>query len=103
MTNGGMKSYSAILDGTFFADFVGSLPQVDYTYRNYIPRFAPEPIRIRFNDPATIVWWEDGDKTVVKCRPGEEFDPEVGFAMAYMKKIYGSHSAFKREIVNKVK
>ena len=35
-----------------------------------------------FNDPATIVFWEDGGKTVVQCQNGEEFDPEKGLAMA---------------------
>ena len=35
-----------------------------------------------FNDPATIVFWEDGTKTVVKCQDGDEFDPEKGLAMA---------------------
>ena len=28
-----------------------------------------------FNDPATIVYWEDGTKTVVKCH-NETFDEE---------------------------
>ena len=42
-----------------------------------------------FNDPATIVFWADGTKTVVKCQKGETFDPEKGLAMAIAKKIYG--------------
>ena len=42
-----------------------------------------------FNDPATIVFWADGEKTVVKCQNGEKFDPEKGLAMAIAKKLYG--------------
>ena len=42
-----------------------------------------------FNDPATIVFWEDGTKTVVKWK-NEEFDKEKGLAMAYMKKMLGN-------------
>ena len=34
-----------------------------------------------FNDPATIVIWADGTKTVVKA-DREPFDPEKGLAMA---------------------
>ena len=43
-----------------------------------------------FNDPATIVFWTDGSKTVVKCQPGETFDPEKGLAMAISKKVLGN-------------
>lgn len=42
-----------------------------------------------YNDPATIVFWEDGTKTVVKCK-NEKFDPEKGLAMAFSKKILGN-------------
>lgn len=42
-----------------------------------------------FNDPATIVFWADGTKTVVKADK-EEFDPEKGLAMAISKKILGN-------------
>lgn len=40
------------------------------------------PIKnVIFNPPATIVFWKDGTKTVVKAQ-GETFDPEKGLAMA---------------------
>ena len=44
---------------------------------------ACNPIKkVIFNDPATIVFWKDGTKTIVKCQEGAEFDPEKGLAMA---------------------
>ena len=44
---------------------------------------ACNPIKkVIFNDPATIVFWKDGTKTVVKRQEGAEFDPEKGLAMA---------------------
>lgn len=65
--------------------------------------YKEEPIllfkKIIFNPPATIVFWEDGSKTVVKCRKGTEFDPYYGFTCALAKKIYGSNSRVNR-IVN---
>lgn len=46
--------------------------------------------KVLFNDPATIVFWNDGSKTVVKCNPEDKFDPEKGLAMACMKKLFGN-------------
>lgn len=55
------------------------------------------PIYIKnviFNDPATIVFWSDGTKTVVKCQPGDKFDPEKGLAMAIAKKMMGNTGSY---------
>ena len=46
--------------------------------------------KVIFNDPATIVFWGDGTKTVVKCQDGDIFDPEHGLAMAISKKALGN-------------
>lgn len=46
--------------------------------------------KVVFNDPATIVFWRDGSKTVVKCDPEDKFDPEKGLAMACTKKLFGN-------------
>lgn len=47
-----------------------------------------------FRNPATIVFWEDNTKTVVKTRGGEKFDPEKGLAMAIIKKLYGNNGSY---------
>ena len=41
--------------------------------------------RVIFNEPATIILWKDGVKTVVKTQDGEPFDKEKGFLMAIAK------------------
>lgn len=46
--------------------------------------------KVIFNNPATIVFWNDGSKTVVKCNPEDKFDPEKGLAIACMKKLFGN-------------
>ena len=46
-----------------------------------------------FNDPATIVFWSDGSKTVVKAH-NEFFDPEKGLAMAIAKKFFGNEGNY---------
>ena len=57
--------------------------------------------RVIFNDPATIVVWNDGSKTVVKAS-NEPFDPEKGLAMAIAKKALGNkgnyYEVFKKYI-----
>ena len=50
----------------------------------------PEIKDVIFNEPATIVMWSDGTKTVVKCQEGENYDPEKGMAMAISKKALGN-------------
>lgn len=67
-----------------------------------IKAFVPGIKQVIFNDPATIVIWSDGTKTVVKCQPGETFDEEKGLALAISKKALGNkgnyNDAFKRYI-----
>lgn len=63
------------------------------------PWLAPN-IKIKnviFNDPATIVFWTDGTKTVVKCQDGDEFNPETGLAMAISKKALGNKGNYCNE------
>ena len=50
----------------------------------------PEIKNVIFNEPATIILWADGTKTVVKCQEGEGYDPEKGMAMAISKKALGN-------------
>lgn len=43
--------------------------------------------RVIYNNPATIILWNDGSKTVAKCMPGDTYDAEKGFLVAYLKKF----------------
>ena len=49
-----------------------------------------ELVNVIFNPPATIVFWSDNTKTVVKA-DGENYDPEKGIAMAISKKMMGDN------------
>lgn len=53
---------------------------------------VPNPTieRVICNDPATVVIWSDGTKTVVKCQDGDEYDPEKGLALCVAKKYFGN-------------
>lgn len=88
---------------TFALDFSVPTNVVDAVYReirNYITNdiyTTKEAIKtmrnsikkIIFNDPATIIIWGNGDKTIVKCGEGEIYDPEKGMAMAITKHFLG--------------
>ena len=62
-------------------------------------KYAYKPLKIIYNDPATIVFWRDGTKTVVKRMEKEKFNPYTAFCAALAKKLFGSNSAVNR-IVN---
>ena len=71
--------------------------------RRPMPKFK----QVIYNDPATIIFWEDGTKTVVKCdgtrtitladgttktiktSEGEKYDELKGLMMGIIKKVYG--------------
>lgn len=59
---------------------------------------VPNISRVIFNDPATIVYWEDKTKTVVKCNEADEFDEEKGLAMAIAEKYFGGYMPLKRMV-----
>ena len=60
---------------------IGGLPKTYHTRPLY------EDIdRVIFHNPATIVFWKDGTKTVAKCY-NENYDPEKGLMMAILKKF----------------
>ena len=57
------------------------------------------PLEIKnvyFNDPATVVIWKDGTKTIVRCSENDFYDPEKGLAMAIVKKAYGNDNRFHK-------
>ena len=56
--------------------------------------------KVIFNNPATIVIWANGDKTVVKC-DGEKYDPEKGLAMAITKYLLGNNHGYYYDIFKK--
>ena len=58
--------------------------------------------KIIFNGFKTIVFWNDGTKTIVSMSKDERnFDPEDAFRAAYTKKMYGTNSKIKRVIKEK--
>lgn len=76
-----------------------SRQSMEQAKKNDIVKFGMCSVSIRkviFNDPATIVLWSDGSKTVVKCGPEDTYDMEKGLAMAIVKKMAGNDNRFHK-------
>lgn len=56
------------------------------------PNWKHIPKKIIYNGPATIVFWADGEKTVVKRSKKEKDNKYNAFCAALAKKIYGNNS-----------
>lgn len=78
----------------------GEYPEIELStmlspYNRVTPYKSPKSLTITnviFNPPATIVFWSDKTKTVVKCDYSmEPYDPEKGLAMAFAKKLLGEN------------
>lgn len=82
----------------YYNNYVTTTNAVFNTIRT-VQTVIPKIKDVIYNDPATIVFWEDGTKTVVKCK-NEKFDPEKGLAMAFSKKMLGNkgnyYNVFKK-------
>lgn len=63
------------------------------TYRSEAFNISSSIKDVLYKDPATIIFWKDGTKSVVVC-DGEEYDPEKGFAMAACKKVFGNEGNY---------
>lgn len=96
-------------DYKYFSDWFSELigkeskktdPKTVYKHQDKVFT-TPNMIKdVIFRDPATIIFWEDGTKTVVKTQDGEKYDKEKGLAMAVCKKVFGNerdyYNVFKR-------
>lgn len=54
----------------------------------------PSIKNVYFNPPATVVLWDDGTKTVVKCQDGDTYSRETGLALCMAKKAMGNNGKF---------
>ena len=56
-----------------------------------------------YKPPATIVFWNDGTKTVSVCEEGDVYNKELGFALCVLKKKYDNktvHEMFDKYVHN---
>lgn len=63
----------------------------------------PKISRVIFNYPATVVFWDDGTKTVVKCQLGDVYDKEKGIMACMLKRFMGNDNTFNKVLNRWVK
>jgi hypothetical protein len=56
--------------------------------------YIPEIKNVYCNDPVTVVMWEDGTKTMVRCQEGDVYSAETGLALCIAKKALGNMPNF---------
>lgn len=61
---------------------------------------APLPddqiVNVWFNEGTTTIKWKDGTVTTVTTQWTDDFDPEKGIALCYMKKFFNNLGAFNK-------
>lgn len=102
------KKYATIKGETIMGGLINngssflSFPQYPKAIAGAWGISPPKVVRVIHNSPATIVFWKDGTKTVVKAQ-GENYDAEKGIAMAFMKKVYGNKGRYFNDVKKWVK
>lgn len=71
------------------------------TTNNIITNHFPVIEKVIINGPATIVYFDDKDRVIVKKMNVDKDDLFSAVAQAYCKKVFGSTSAFHREVLDK--
>lgn len=90
-----MPSRNSMSEFDTFMRFAMCVPKIEplasksETKSFYLPKIK----KVIFNSPATIIFWQDDTKTVVKA-VNEPYDPEKGLAMAISKKAFGNNQSY---------
>ena len=74
----------------------------NYYHGGFTQRYIPTPKKIIVNEDSkvTVVMWDDGTKTIVKCSEADQYDPYAAYCAAFTKKCYGTNSQLKKTIEN---
>lgn len=74
--------------------------KVSYTNYYKSPNRIPTPKRIIISKKSkvTVVLWDDGTKTIVRCSEADTYDVYAAYCAAFAKKCYGTNSQLKKTI-----
>lgn len=64
---------------------------------------SAQTIHVNEEKKVVTVVFSDGTKQVVKCSPGDSFDTEIGFALAFARKLFGSKTQVRKYIARNAK
>lgn len=89
-------------DNPFKFDFSDLVFGFDLSKTTFTSKESYTVSRILKSGPYTHVFWEDGTKTTVRRSPDEPDNDYAAFTAALAIKMYGSNSALKRMLKQKV-
>lgn len=92
------KPEESILDSLRYSTWADRVMEEASKKKEATTMTAASIKNVIFNPPATVVYWTDGSKTVVKCNAKDNFDPEKGLTMAIAKRCAGNRGAYYAEI-----
>ena len=90
------------LINTFYG-LTGSFNFDDLGPRHITYKIIPLSMQISkviYHNPATIVFWKDGTKTVVKCQEDDKYTYSAGIMHAIIRKMYEDNSRKYSEILS---
>jgi len=85
-----LKGDNIMFTDPLFKGLSGTITTAAPTTFSFSMDYRHQIKKVIFNDPATIIFWEDGSKTIVKCQPNDKYDKMTGFAMACAKYMFGN-------------
>lgn len=89
-----MQYYDSLLDKLLDDVILNGFGVQTKGNKTTIPTTMPNIVDVIYNKPATIVFWDDGTKTVVKCGKHDKYTGEHGLVMAIVKKLYGNNGRY---------
>lgn len=83
-------------------DVRSKVSYANYYRGGFTQRYVPIPKKIIINEDSkvTVVMWDDGTKTIVKCSDADQYDSYAAYCAAFAKKCYGTNSQLKKTIEN---
>ena len=92
-----VRQMSSLTDiSNFFEELTAMAHKESEEFKIEYPELIPH--HVIYSKKSTVVFWPDGTKTIVKCSKDDNYAPEFGVAMAIVKKVFGSRSAFMKVV-----
>lgn len=103
MNTDNANSYRVSIDESGTVTVIPPLSEEAPYWAPIKPKYAhgiPGIRRIIFSGVCTIVLWEDGSKTLVRCAPDQIFSEYGGFAAAVCKKLFGTSTRVRKLVAS---
>lgn len=93
-TTDDLLKFNTLLNGRYPSNVMEMLDYVVSDKKHPSNNSALSIKNVYFNDPATVVLWDDDTKTIVRCQKGDTYSKQVGLALCIAKKALGNKSNF---------